>query len=111
MDKTTESLGASFGILPKLQALDEDILRIEGVESTEYDIRDYPEIRYVILVPKYHIPVSTPDYFNARRRHLQAIFDACAKHGLTPTGDSVEDMGNHWYIVRKCDHTWPHASI
>ena len=63
----------------------------------------------MILIPKYDIDVELePEaYFKARREQRQSIVDVCAKHGLLDSGDPIEDMGAHWYIVRSCDKTWP----
>ena len=105
-DKRSESDALHYGILDRMQALEDDLSKIPGIVHTEFDIRDFGEIRHVILVPKYHVPVTTPNYFKVRRQHLKAIFDTCEKHGLLPSGDTVEDMGEHWYIVRTCDKTW-----
>ena len=106
-DKRSESDALRYGILDRMQALEDDLSKIPGIVHTEFDIRDLGEIRHVILIPKYDIPATTPDYFSVRRLQLQTIFNVCEKHGLRPSGDPVEDMGEHWYIVRTCDKTWP----
>lgn len=105
--KTAET----FGILGKMQALEKDLLNIEGIPECDFSIDDFWNgfsINYVILVPKYSIPseLSVDDYFAIRRKQLHEIFECCLQHDLKPTGDSVEDYGKHWYIVRKCGSTW-----
>ena len=106
-DKRSESDALRFGILDRMQALENDLSMIPGIVHTEFDIRDYRELRQVILIPKYDIDVNLEDYYMVRRLQLQSIFNTCEKHGLRPSGDTIEDMGEHWYIVRSCDKTWP----
>ena len=108
-DKRAEQDARRYGILDRMQALEDDLTQIPGVVHVEFDIRDFGEIRHVILIPKYDIDVSLePDaYFKARHDQRQAIIDVCKRHGLLSSGDRIEDMGAHWYIVRTCDASWP----
>lgn len=109
MDERTLKTAEQFNILNKLQEFEKDLLKIEGVSDIQFDVDGfYDDIYYVILIPKYSIPVELPvnDYFAARREQLNEIFKCCLQHGLKPTEDRVEDYGEHWYIVRKCDATW-----
>lgn len=109
MDKRTIETAQQFGILNKLQQFEKDLLKIEGISDVEYDIDGFwDDINYVILVPRYSIPAELPidDYFAKRKQQLNEIFNCCLKHDLKPTGDRVEDYGEHWYIVRKCGITW-----
>lgn len=105
--KTAET----FGILEKMQALENDLLKIGGISECNFSIDNFWNgfaTNHVILVPKYSIPSKLPvgDYFAARRKQLQEIIDVCKQHDLTTTGDIIEDHGEHWYIVRKCGNTW-----
>jgi hypothetical protein len=109
-DQRSESDARRFGILDRMQALENDLCEIKGIIHVEFDIRGYNEFRQVILIPKYDILAANPDYFAVRRLLLQSIFNACEKHGLRPSGDTVEDMGEHLYIVRTCDSAWPKAA-
>lgn len=111
-DKRAEQDARRYGILDKLQALEDDLMKIPGIINVEFDVRDYGEFgrtRFVILIPKYDIDISLePEaYFKARRDQRQAIIDTCERHGLRSSGDPIEDMGAHWYIVRSCDASWP----
>ena len=106
-DKQSEQQAMRFGILDRMQELEDDLMKVEGIVNVEFDIRDYCEIREVILIPKYHIDFHRDDYFAARRKQLQDIAAVCLSHGLRPSGDRIEDYGEHWYIVRTCDKTWP----
>lgn len=109
-DKRAEKDAVRFGILDKIQALEDDLMKIHGVSDIEFDIRDYGDLRYVILIPKYKVDTSDlAAYFIARGRQLENILDTCRAHGLYHSGDRIEDYGEHWYIVRRCDKTWPEA--
>lgn len=37
---------------------------------------------------------------------LNSIISTAEKHGLLPTGDSIEDYGRHFYFVRRCGKGW-----
>jgi hypothetical protein len=106
-DKSTEKDAARRGILGRMELLEEALLRIPDIVNVEFDIRDYPEIPYVILIPKYDIRIDRADYWEARHSQIERIEAVCRQHDLYPTGDRWEDMGEHWYIVRKCGATWP----
>lgn len=106
-DKRTEQAAARLGILRRMQRLEEDILAIDDIVCVEFDISNYPEIPYVILIPKYDIRVDRDDYWEARHHQCDRIRAVCLEHDLHPTGDRWEDMGEHWYIVRRCGPTWP----
>ena len=106
-DKRAERDAEIFGITPKMQSLESDLMRIRGIEHIEFDIRDWGDgIHHVILIPKYDIDVSLPTYYEARRKQLDEIISVCEKHDLFPSGDRIEDMGAHWYIVRTCGNSW-----
>ena len=106
-DKRAEQDAARYGILKRLERLEEDLVQIADIVHVEFDIRDYPEIPYVILIPKYDIRANREDYWEARSRQKERIRAVCHEHDLHPTGDRWEDMGEHWYIVRRCGPTWP----
>lgn len=106
-DKRAEEHAARCGILERMQCLEDDLLQIPDIVRVEFDLSDYPDIRYVIIVPKYDIRADRDDYWDARDRQKDAIRRVCIAHDLYPTGDAWEDMGEHWYIVRRCGNTWP----
>ena len=86
------------GILPLIEKLQADLLAIEGVEDVDFDLDGFwSNIPYVIFLPKYNI--SGDDYFKQRRILLNRILQEAAKFGLFRTGDSIEDYGEHFYIV------------
>ena len=108
-DKRAERIARECGILDRMEALEADLMKIEGIVEVPSDLDSYGDsgMYHVILVPKYDIDVRREDYFEARKRQRQAIIETCMKHDLWPTGDRIEDYGEHWYIVRQCGETWP----
>ena len=87
-----------YGILPLVEKLQSDLLDIEGVEDVDFDLDGfYDKIPYVIFLPKYNITGN--DYFKQRRILINRILQEAAKFGLFRTGDSIEDYGEHFYIV------------
>lgn len=109
MHDSTKKYAERYGILGRLEALECDLLGIDGITEVDFDVSSYGEIPYVILVPEYKIDVSLENYYTVRKEQLERIINTCATHDLHPTGDSVEDMGQHWYIVRGCGKTWPRS--
>ena len=105
-DKRTEEQAIRFGILRRMQRLEDDLLKIPDIVRVEFDISDYPSIPYIIIIPKYDIRADRDDYYEARDRQKDAIRSVCHEHDLHPTGDAWEDMGEHWYIVRRCGSSW-----
>ena len=106
-EKTT---ALKFGIYDKCKSLEDELLKIEGVAYDEhyngigFDLDGfYSNIRHVIIIPKYDIDVALEDYYAKRREMLNKIIAVCEQHGLTPTGDTIEDYGEHYYIVRACN--------
>lgn len=110
-DKRAEQDAKRHGILKRLERLEEDLMQIADIVHIEFDIRDYPEIPYVILIPKYTIKADRDDYWEARDRQKERIRAVCHAHDLHPTNDPWEDMGEHWYIVRRCGPTWPRPHL
>jgi len=107
-----------FGILKRMEDLERELLKIEGVGEKVFKnhlFNDYicfdlsgfwDNLHEVILIPRYYIPVSAPDYYEQRRAQLQKILDVCERFDLHETGDRIEDYGEHWYIVRHCGESW-----
>lgn len=108
MEKKAETSARRFGILERLRRLEAVLLKICGVEEVNFDVSNYDEIPYVIVLVKYNIPVEAEDYFARRTAQLRAICQSCRNHDLHQTGDRVEDYGEHWYIVRSAGKSWPH---
>lgn len=83
-----------------MDKLNKDILSIEGVTECDYDISGYlDDIRQVIIIPKYAIPVDHLHYYKDRERVLNELKKTLRRNGLKRTQDSIEDYGEHFYIV------------
>ena len=96
-----------FGILERVEDLERELLKIDHVVGVEFDLDGwYSDIYQVIVLPEYDIPVTTPDYFTVRKDMLREILAVTREFGLNPSGDSIEDYGKHYYIVRDCDKSW-----
>ena len=108
-DKRAEQRAIRCGILGRMQALENDLLKIDGISDIDFDIDTYGDydVSQVILAPRYTIDVERSDYYDARRAQLRQVLDVCENHDLHSSGDRIEDQGEHWYIVRKCGVTWP----
>ena len=108
-DKRAEGIARERGILDRMEALEAELMKIEGIVEIPFDLDNYGDsgMYHVILVPKYDIDVSREDYFETRKQQRKEILETCMKHDLWPTGDRIEDYGEHWYIVRQCGETWP----
>lgn len=107
MTKTDAEIATRFGLYDRIKSLEDALLAVDGVVEVEFDLRGFfDHIMQVIIVPKYDIPVRLPNYYEVRREHLSNILRVTRDFGLLPSGDSIEDYGEHWYIVRDCDNTW-----
>lgn len=96
-----------FGVLDRMSALERALLKLDRVSEVEFSLDGfYDGIMQVIICPKYDIPATLPNYFEVRRTVLQNILEVARSFGLRPSGDIIEDYGEHWYIVRDCDKTW-----
>lgn len=96
----------AFGITYRVEELKRDLLAVPGVVDVEFDLDGYwSNIPQIIFLPKYAIPVADEDYYKKRRGMLGRILQVCVKHGLTCSGDPIEDYGEHLYIVTDCE--WP----
>lgn len=96
----------AFGITHWVVELKRDLLTINGVVDVEFDLDGYwSDIQQIVFLPKYSIPVHLNDYYQRRRAMIARILEACARHGLTRSGDRIEDYSEHLYIVMNCG--WP----
>lgn len=87
-----------FGILPLVEKLQADLMALEGVEDVDFDLDGFwDNIPYVIILPKYSI--TGEDYFKRRRVLLTKILQEAEINGLYRTEDTIEDYGEHFYIV------------
>lgn len=96
-----------YGIRARLESLESDLLKIPGLVSVEFDLDSLIDnIPYIIILAGYDIDVSRPDYYQVRGAARRAITETCAAHDLCPTGDPVEDYGEHFYFVRQQGASW-----
>lgn len=96
-----------FGVYDRIKSLEDALLAVDGVVEVEFDLDGFwDNMMCVIIIPKYNIPVRLENYFEVRRQHLNNILKVTRDFGLLPSGDRIEDYGEHWYIVRDCDSTW-----
>lgn len=113
MNSRTRETAERFGILDRMERLEKELLKIPGIayedrnSGIDFDLDGwYSDIHQVILIPKYDIPVTDPEYYAKRTRMLTRVFLVCQVNGLVPSGDTVEDYGEHYYIVRNCKKDW-----
>lgn len=86
------------GILALVEKLQANLMALDGVEDVDFDLDGfYDNIPYVIFLPKYNI--TGDNYFKRRRVLLTKILQEAEMLGLFRTGDSIEDYGEHFYIV------------
>lgn len=94
-----------------IHSLYNDIMKIPHIYECDFDIYDWYEDKplqdYVILVVGFNIPSSIPNYFDVYDKTLNDVLKVCSEYHLIGTGDRIENMGQHWYIVRKIkNETW-----
>ena len=93
-----KKIAEQFGILPLVEKLQADLIALDGVEDVDFDLDGFLDnIPYVIFLPKYNI--TGDDYFTRRRVLLTKILQEAENNGLFRTEDSIEDYGQHFYIV------------
>lgn len=63
-------------------------------------------INQVIVVPKYDIRANRKDYWDARRQLRENVIALAWRYDLHPSGDRVEDQGEHFYFVFNCGQSW-----
>lgn len=105
MRESTKNLAKRVGIYDRLCELENDLLAIDRVIDVDFDIDSFLEnwgFQHVILIVEYDIPATMElmEYFKAREKNQNDIIEVCLKYDLHTSGDRIEDMGQHWYIVR-----------
>lgn len=96
-----------FHILEKVQKLELELLNVCGVTKVEFDLYGfYDNLNQVIFLTKYHIPVNEKEYFQYRKQLKNKVLVVARDNGLTRTEDRIEDYGEHFYFVTKCDRSW-----
>lgn len=107
MDRETLCIADKFGITNKVKQLETALLKVNYAVEIEYDLRGfYDDFGQVIFLVKYDIPVSLSDYYSVRYKFKSDIVSVAREHGLSRTGDRIEDYGEHFYFVFDCDESW-----
>lgn len=106
-DNKQKETAQRFGILNQCEALENDLLKIPGVASVDFDLDGFfDNLHQVILLIEYDIDVKRGDCFEALRELKKHCIMAMLSHGLNPSGDAIEDYGRHLYFVRQCGKHW-----
>lgn len=107
MKEREAKVAKRFGVYDRVKSLEDALLTIDEIVEVEFSLDGFwDNIMQVIIVPKYNIPVRLPDYFEVRRRVMSRILNMARDFDLHPSGDTIEDYGEHWYIVRRCGKSW-----
>ena len=93
----------------ELQSLENDILAIPGCDKVEIHTDGMEELGQLIIMPFYgdiHFDESITDpykrvgkYSEEQKAMKQAVLEVAKDHGLTRTGDRIEDYGSCYYMV------------
>lgn len=99
-----------LGILDRLEALEADLLKVNRIVKVEFDVDGFfDDIPDVCIVYEYDVPVGLENYFEERRRIIRESVEVMERHGLTASGDAIEDYGTHFYFVRNAK-TWEYRN-
>ncbi len=96
-------IAKTYDIEERIEALALALLSIKGVEKVEFDLNGYlDDIYQVIIIFKYSVnPVDwkSESYYEARKKMLSRVKSKAKAAGLIRTSDSIQDMGEHYYLV------------
>ena len=96
----------TYGIKEQCEKLEAELLNIDGVTDIDFDLDGfYDNLGQIIFLAKYEID-NSKNYFAEKIRIKSKIADICTLHGLYPSGDLIEDYGQHFYFVRTCGKVW-----
>lgn len=91
----------TFNIMENVVKLENELLRIEGVNSVQYDLGGfYDDLNQVIFLTEHDVP------YEDRKQFIKDIIEVAGNNGLTKTEDTIEDYGNHYYFVFRCNKDW-----
>lgn len=106
-------IAEQFGIIVRCKAFESDLLEIKDIVPDKmdggigFDLTGFlSDIHQVIIVPKYNIRPERGDYWEARRQLCENVIDLAEKYDLYPSGDRIEDYGEHFYFVFTCGKSW-----
>lgn len=112
LDERTLSIAEEYLIKDKVDKLEADLLKIDGVVKVDFDLDGFlDDMGQVIFLPKYDIPVEAENYFELKARLREAVVRVAEENGLKRTEDTLEDYGEHLYVVTSHDKTWASREI
>lgn len=89
-----------FNIMETCQALENDLLKIDGVTKVDYDLDGfYDDMKQVIILTGYDIDIRLENYYEVRGNMVDKIKETCKKYDLKRTLDKIEDYGASLYFV------------
>lgn len=107
MRSRDKKIAEKFNILGKVMKLESELMSIEGVVEVDFDLCGlYDNMKQVIFLTKYSIPVDTINYFEKRRQLVDSVLIVAKSNGLERTDDRIEDYGEHFYFVTKHISGW-----
>ena len=106
-------IAEQFGIIVRCKAFESDLLKIRDIvpdkmdDGIGFDLTGFlSDIHQVIIIPKYDIRADRDDYWDARQRLREEVIAVAEKYDLYPSGDRIEDYGEHFYFVFTCGKSW-----
>ena len=100
-------IAKQFNIINNIKKLESELLRTPYVSKVEFDLNGfYDNMKEVIILVKYDIPVLDENYFLKRKEIIAKVIGASNENGLVRTGDRIEDYGEHFYFVFECSSDW-----
>ena len=102
-----------YKVIDRCKAFETDLLKIKNIVPDKmdggvaFDLNGFLSgIYQVIIVPKYDIRPCRGDYWDARQRLREEVIAVAEKYDLYPSGDRIEDYGEHFYFVFTCGKSW-----
>ena len=102
-----------YKVIDRCKAFESDLLEIKDIvpdkmdDGIGFDLTGFlSDIHQVIIIPKYDIRANRGDYWEARRQLRENIVALAGKYDLYPSGDRIEDYGEHFYFVFTCGKSW-----
>lgn len=91
-----------YGITPKCESLERDLLKITGATSVEFDLNGFLDNMHEVIV------LIGYDFhkIKGKVRFAVEVINTAYLHGLEKSGDRIEDYGEHLYFVFNCDSSW-----
>lgn len=117
MKEIDANIAERFGFLERCKTFECDLLKIKDItfdcsgDGVSFDLSGFlSNIYQVIIIPEYDIRADRNDYWDARKQLRKAVIELAEKYDLYPSGDIIEDFGEHFYFVFRCGKTWRESS-